>query len=67
MKYSLFQTFAMPLLLLALTIGSLILGLVAEGWLDTVAVVLLAVPILVILHARLGRRPARPAKFPPST
>lgn len=67
MRYSLFQTFAVPLLLLALTIGSLILGLVAKGWLDTVAVLLLAVPILVIVRGWLGRRPARPAKLPPST
>ncbi|MGK6354512.1 hypothetical protein ACMGDH_04720 [Sphingomonas sp. DT-207] len=65
MRYSLFQTFAVPLLLLALTIGSLILGLAAKGWPDTVAVALLAVPILVILSAWLGR-PVRPAKLPPS-
>jgi hypothetical protein len=55
-RYSLFQTFAVPMLLLALTIGSLVLGLVAQGWLDTVAIVGLAVPVLVIVRSWLRPR-----------
>jgi hypothetical protein len=44
------------MLLLALTIGSLVLGLVAQGWLDTVAIVGLAVPVLVIVRSWLRPR-----------
>src|SRR3546814_1027220 len=56
MRASLSQTFAIPLLLLVVTVAGLVLGLMEQGWLDMVAIVALAAPIAVLLgYLRLRR------------
>jgi hypothetical protein len=51
MKQSLLQTFAIPLLLLLVSIASLVLGLIAEGIWDWIAIAGLAVPLIAIWRA----------------
>jgi hypothetical protein len=59
MKQSLFQTFAIPLLLLLLTLGGLIIGLMESGWWDWVAIAGLAIPLFVTTWAILSDRARR--------
>ena len=56
MKKTLVQTFAAPFVLLVVAVAGLIIGVVADGWWDGLAVAGLAVPLLAI-GASLFRSP----------
>lgn len=63
MRKTLFQTFAAPLALLAVTLAGLIAGVVADGFWDLAASVALAVPLLAMAGSLF--RPWRSTR-PPS-
>jgi uncharacterized ion transporter superfamily protein YfcC len=48
MKQSVLQTFAWPLALLLATMIGLIVGLLADGWWDWMAMTSLAIPLAII-------------------
>lgn len=64
MRKTLFQTFAAPLVLLGATVVGLIVGVVADGWLDAMAVAALMAPLLAIAISLW--RPRRAAGEPGS-
>lgn len=57
---------AMPLAVAALTLVGLVAGLTGSGWRDTVAVLLVALPLPVFLfhlcRAYRARKPRKPAR-----
>lgn len=55
------QTFVIPFILLLATIIGLVIGLIADGWQDWVAIAGLAIPLLVALRA-IYSRPSRQAR-----
>lgn len=57
---SLARAWAVPLLLVGLSIAGLVLALVYEGAIDIVAVTLVIVPLVVVVHL-LARRTTSPA------